>query len=253
MRHMSIALVSAAFLVAGAGAALAGVNVPELNMELAVGSSQWEWRPQGEFVGEKANAIPGVPDNDGLNYAYVGGGTWGGISLDWNITANPDPFVFALIGVTNNTNATQTISLITTLPIAPAITPSSLIGGSTQGGLTADADGGTLATAGPGTWLYRAMIDGVPVGGIADLFGHLTSASAGPFGSGSVGVAQFGAPIPSAPGPAAFSTIGIMHTFTLTPGDRATFTSSFVVAVPSAGALPLLGIAGMLGARRRRA
>lgn len=252
MRQLSIALVSAAALVASAGAALAGVNVPQLNMELAVGSQQWDWRPQGEFVGAKANGS-GIPDNDGLNFAYVGSGAWGGISLDWNITANPDPFVFALIGVTNNTNATQTISLMTTLPIAPAIVPSSLMGGSTQGGLTADGDGGTLSTAGPGTWLYRAMIDGVPVGGIADLFGHPTTATAAAFASGTVGTAQFGSPIPSAPGPAAFSTIGILHTFTLTPGDRATFTSSFVVQVPSAGALPILGIAGLFGTRRRRA
>jgi len=96
------------------------------------------------------------------------------------------------------------------------------------------------------------MIDGAPVGGIADLFADPTSVSVGPFLSGQTGIASFGTPIPSAPGPAAFASIGIEHTFTLTPGDRATFTSSFVVAVPSAGALSVFGVAGLFGARRRR-
>lgn len=252
---MRIARLIACVGLGASAVASAGLSVPALNMALSVGNDSgtdsWNWNPQGEHVGNNAKFPSGLPANDGMNFQYVGAGSWGGLALDWNIVANPDPFVFALIGVTNNTNATQTISLITTLPIAPAITPSSLIGGSTQGGLTADADGGVLASV-PGGFMYRAMIDGVAVGGIADLLGGV-SVPVGPFLSGTTGPASFGNPIPSAPGPAAFTTIGIEHTFTLTPGDRATFTSSFVVVVPSAGALSVFGVAGVFASRRRRA
>ena len=49
-----------------------------------------------------------------------------------------------------------------TLPVSPTITPSSLMGGSVQGGVTSDGTAGTVSSTG-GTAIYTALIDGSPV------------------------------------------------------------------------------------------
>jgi hypothetical protein len=62
-------------------------------------------------------------------------------------------------------------------------------------------------------------------------------------------------PGPSIPGPAALTSIGIEHQFSLTPGDRATFTSFFVVQpapVPEPTSYSLLAIGGLMLLWRRR-
>jgi hypothetical protein len=182
----------------------------------------------------------------------VGNYTWSGATLTWDLSTDPDPFVTNSITVTNNTLNTQTYVLLVTLPIAPA-GPSTLIGGSIQGGLTSDATAGTLSSSGT-TAIYTAYIDGVAV---ATLFDAPTSTSSGAFLSSSLGTADFGTPIPSAAGPAATTDIAIQLKFTLTPGDLASFTSIFVVEPipePTTIGLVSLGLAGLaLAGRRRRA
>jgi hypothetical protein len=182
----------------------------------------------------------------------VGDYTWSGAKLTWNLSTDPDPFVTNIITVQNNTAFTQTYVLLVTLPIAPA-GPSTLIGGSIQGGLTSDASAGTLSSSGT-TAIYTAYIDGVAV---ATLFDAPTSTSSGAFLSSSLGTADFGTPIPSAAGPAATTDIAIQLKFTLTPGDLASFTSIFVVEPipePTTIGLVSLGLAGLaLAGRRRRA
>ena len=170
----------------------------------------------------------------------------------YNITLDSDPFISASVDVVNNTLLTQTYTLIFTLPISPAITSGSRIGGSTQGGLTdANFDGiGTLSTVGPGTALYYGQIDGADV---LPLFPDPNSLSV-PFAGGSASEStSAGLPGPTIPGPNALTSIGIKHEFTLTAGDRATFTSFFVVnAVPEPGSLSLLAVGGLIMAFRRR-
>jgi len=170
-----------------------------------------------------------------------------------DMTLDYDPFLSASVDVANLTGTVQTYTLIFTLPISPSITGGTRMGGSTQGGLTdANNDGiGTLSTTGPGHSLYNGQIDGSDV---LPLFPHLMTMNV-PFAGGSTSAStSAGLPGPTIPGPNALSSIGIKHEFTLTAGDRATFTSFFSVqAVPEPTSLSLLALgAVVLFARRRR-
>jgi hypothetical protein len=212
-----------------------------LDVKLWNGSSMYEWTPAiiSTGSGYTINDVTYHPPGASL-YCY-------NVSLDF------DPFISASVDVVNNTALTQTYTLIFTLPIAPAITTGSLIGGSTQGGLTdANFNGiGTLSTVGPGTALYYGQIDGVDV---LPLFSHLKTINV-PFAGGSASDStSAGLPGPTIPGPNALTSIGIKHQFSLTPGDRATFTSFFVVnPVPEPSSLSLLAIGVLMVLRRRKA
>jgi hypothetical protein len=111
-------------------------------------------------------------------------------------------------------------------PVAP-LGPSTLSGGSLQGGVTDNT--------GDGATLYTDV-------GSAFCQGH------------NVPNAAFGTPIPSLASPAVATSIGIELDFWLTPGDSASFTSNFVVVPilePGTAALFVLGRVA-LGLRRRR-
>jgi len=173
--------------------------------------------------------------------------------LCYNMTMDYDPFISASVDVINNTASIQHYTLIFTLPISPQILTGSRIGGSVQGGLTdANFDSvGTLSTAGPGTALYYGQIDGVDV---LPLFPDVKTINVPFMGGSASDSTSAGLPGPTIPGPNALNSIGIKHEFTLTPGDRATFTSSFIIvaAVPEPGTLSLLAIGGLVFLRRRR-
>jgi hypothetical protein len=98
--------------------------------------------------------------------------------------------------------------------------------------------------------MYTALIDGSPW---QTLYNDPQSFSAAGFGGGTIPYVEFGGPIPSLPGPAVLSTIGIVLDFTLTAGDQASFTSNFVVLVPEPRlALLLVPALLALGLRRSR-
>jgi hypothetical protein len=170
-----------------------------------------------------------------------------------DMTVGFDPFISASVDVVNTTATTQNYTLIFSLPISP-ITGGTRMGGSTQGGLTdANNDGvGTLSTIGAGSALYFGEIDNADV---LSLFPNVTTVNV-PFQGGSASTStSAGLPGPTISGPAsALSTIGIKHTFSLTAGDRATFTSFFrVEPVPEPASLGLLVMGGaVLFWRRRR-
>jgi hypothetical protein len=173
--------------------------------------------------------------------------------LDWDISGQYDPTVNGAFAVTNLLAVPQTFTLNVTVPVPP-IAPSSLMGGSVSGGFT-DANGGGVTFDSSGvTAIYTALIDGASV---ATLLPAPVALSAGPFLSGVVGPADFGTPIPSAPGPALTTDMGIELKFVLSPGDTATLNGVFVVEPvpePSSVILALLGLAcGLFVVRRRRA
>lgn len=226
-----------------ASIAEAGIGAPLLNMELWSG---------GELVWE--TDAEGRSRDDG-SFDFEGADEGSGWSLEYNVNANPDPFVIANTVVTNISAVTQTFQLFVTLPIFPAIPGQSVMGGSIQGGLTANGDGGTLSSA-LGMSIYQAMIDGSVIGSPATLLDDPISISASAFGSNSFTPDAFGdVPfIPSAPGPQALVSIGIMLTFSLTAGDSASFTSIFVVepVIPGPGPMALVAVAGLFSVRRKR-
>lgn len=206
----------------------------------------------GDDIGCVAGSKAGTFDCAGSNVDMVGGA----ITLDnWNMSLDTDPVIQNIIAVSNNTLVTQTYVLSVLLPVVPVL-PSSVIGGSVQGGITSDASAGTLSSNGvTGNAIYTALIDGVSVG---TLLPDPSSISSGAFLSTNFleppNTLSFGNPIPSAPGPAALASIGINLEFTLTPGDSASFTSIFVVeAVPEPGTAILMGVGlATLGYRSRR-
>ena len=166
-----------------------------------------------------------------------------------NFDLDSDPVVTGTTGVTNLFTTTQQITLLFTLPIA-SIPGSTLTGGSFRGTVTDNNGDGATIAAPSGSALYTAQIDGV---NWQQLYGAPNSFAAGSFGSENIPSTSFGSPIPSLPGPAALTSIGIVLDFTLTGNDSASFTSNHVVVTPEpqTGALLGLGLA-FLAIRRRR-
>lgn len=235
----SLPLIAVFFFV---GASAEAEIVPELTVEVGLVASPMNLNPTGIDNGDGTFTYTGSMDTDNWEF-------------DWNMTVDPDPFVDALFAIKNVSGVTQTFVVSVTMPIAPPVLPSSLMGGSAALTVT-DAnftDGATLSTQ-AGTPFYSGEIDGV---GVLSLFDDPYTLSAA-FGSNSDSMSA-GLPGPTIPGPAALNSIGIRHVFTLTPGDSASLTSSFIVVAvpePQSWLLMLVAIGGvgwMFALRRRRA
>ena len=154
-----------------------------------------------------------------------------------------DPSVFFNATWTNNTMSVQTYTFSMTLPTIFGA-PNLIYGATTVGVIDNGMDGATLASA-PGIAVYQAQIDGVTVG---TLFDDPFSLSAAP-----MGVNQIGTTFGWNPSNIAINTsMGIVHTFTLTPGDSASFLSRFDVVVPEPATVALLALGGLAVIRRRR-
>lgn len=191
----------------------------------------------------------------GTDAVWIGGSQ--GLRLDsWNLFVDSDPVVSGTVNFTNLNPVTQQVTLLFTLPIAPAIPGATVIGGSFQGGATDNNGDGVTLSVPTASSFYTALTDGVEVASLYDAGSLPDSFSAGGFLSVNVPSADFGTPIPSLPGPAALSSIGIRLDFNLTGNDSASITSVYVVqpaVVPLPAAGWLLGAAvGVLGMVRRR-
>lgn len=204
-------------------------------------------------VGYYDDEALGCSTQGDISHCAGGGLVMGDLRIDsWNMTFDSDPVVTGTTAVTNlNTLSSVQFTLLFTLPTGP-VGPSTLIGGSVQGGMTDNnGDDATVSTA-VGSSFYAARIDG---GTVQTLYADPQSFSAGgAFLSGNIANVAFGTPIPSQPAGAVVANIGIQLDFILTPSDSASFTSNFVVVAapePPMAALLGLGLAGLVLVTRR--
>lgn len=124
-----------------------------------------QWTLNGFVVLDDLPA--GVPNGAG-GFRYNGGGTSGSVSMTYSLVGSPDPRLSGSFTLENLSLAPVEVVLRVTLPISPALAAGRGLTGSVAVGMTADADGGTLAAL-AGIPFWQGLIDGIAVGGATDL------------------------------------------------------------------------------------
>lgn len=238
-----ISCVSAVLTGVIAFSASADTNtIPNVQVNITVGGQLFQYDPTTMNAWGNPNGTFGFfGQASATNIADTGH------QIGWDLLVNPDPFIIANLVYTNTSGATQVVGVEVVLPIGMAM-PSTLIGGSVSGSVTdGNGNGATLASFAGGS-VYSAIVDGSATA--ASLLTGF-SVSTGNYGSALIGPASFGTPIPSQPYGAINTSMAIRYEFTLTAGDSVSLAGSFV-AVPTPGAVALLGLAGLVARRRRR-
>jgi len=233
----------AAVVLAAAFGMSAGADttvIPNMEINVYIDGDLYQYNPSSQQAWGNPNGTFGFFGSASSNVADSGH------QMSWDMLVNPDPFIIANIVYTNVSSGTQNVTLEFVLPIGMAM-PSTLIGGSVSGSLTdGNGDGATFASLGGGS-AYQALADG----SVAASMLTGVSVNAGVFGSSLIGPESFGTPIPSQSYGAINTDMAIRYEFSLTAGDSVSLAGSFV-AVPAPGALAILGLAGLVGRRRRR-
>lgn len=246
IRGVIARLAFAGAMVLGAAQAYAG---PLISVEIS-GDGQYD-----QYFVESE----GVDNGDGT-FTLTGIGYGENFSCDWEVTVNPDPTITGTFNLTNLSALPQNFALTVTLPVPLGLPAPTVMGGFVGSALNGtqyfdqNLDSDVTLQDVAGTPIYQARIGATTVQSL--LLGTF-NAFGGPGVFGNINQLVWGAPIPSAPGPAipVAGNMNIRTTFNLSAGDRVAIPVNFVVEpVPEPGTLVLLGlsIAAIAGLRSRR-
>ncbi len=248
MKHVTriVAVCGLCAAVSSAGASIALPEGFDLLLDGGDGRSTWS-----------AFANPGsyqtsIRQENGHNIYRI----WGqvaheGFDVGFDVEFDPDPFVSSSFTVINNSGVVSPFTVTVTVPVAPALLAPTTITGSISG-TVGDGDGfldpfgngATVMTQANGRPYYEALVDGA---GVRQLYPAFQQDIAPLALTSDIDTQNFIGEV----GPAVTSTIGIRNAFMLTPGDNASFTSTFVV-VPAPAGIAAAGLIGLAGLRRRR-
>ena len=220
------------------------------NFSVSMGNGDTVWNAAENPSSWSIEQIGGGTGDTPAMYRVTGAATIANnFSIAWTLDLDPDPFVSAFFTVQNLTGNLQPFTITTSLPTIGLGGPTTMFGSTT--GTVGDGDfvqdqfgnGATVRTL-IGAPYYEALVDGV---GVRSLYPDFQQNSA-PLGIvNAIPAINF----TGEAGPALISNIGIRNRFELTPGDNASFTSTFNI-IPTPGAVGLLGVAGLAATRRRR-
>ena len=195
--------------------------------------------------------------NQTVTFAPVSGPAAGLFALDYNINFNPDPLLTGTIGVTNLSGVVQTFTINLSLPVTPALLAPTQYRGNISATVFDRSNNALAALADvSGNGIYAGTIDNAVSLPLLPLFGQDITCSSGALCTASGSDQSTGFPAFLNGGPAVNTKIGTSLVFSLTPGDRATFNTTFEVQaspvpVPAAVWLLSSAVAG-LGIVRRR-
>jgi hypothetical protein len=234
-------IATAACLLASVATSMAAADGPTVTLDVTVDASS-----QSQGLSGTATNLPNVFNYQGS--LLDAGGAW---LLSWDFNASDSTnnsvvkaFTAGNYVIQNLSANTIAVELTVTLPIA--LVGSALYGGSVSGGLTTSGPGFISDNGSP---LWSGKTGGNLIDSMFDNPFNVARADAG---SSSLGFESFGNPIPSAPGPAIGGDISVTLKFLLGANSSASFTSVLVAAVPTPGALALLGLGGLTAFGRRR-
>lgn len=203
------------------------------------GKGEWSWSyGDGERQQDPANPF---------RYMIQDQRQLGGCSVELDMIYDEDPYVNGILVVTNNTAFDNVYTFVFTSPVNPAITPSTLYGGSMSGSYTdSDKDGSILVSTVSPDPLFQGKIDGVDIFPIYSDPYSWTALNI--IGSGDI--LADGDWVDN-PGPAATSSISIEYKFLLSAGDSVSLNGTFEV-IPEPATLSILCLGGLALLRKRK-
>lgn len=249
MNHVK-AIVAVCGLCATASLASASVTLPSgWDLTMSFGDARADWSAAENPETWNATSRPGP--NGSPIYRVIGEAYYDGVEMNFDLEFDQDPFVSSAFTVINNTGVLSPFTVTVTVPIFPPLFAPTTMTGSTSG-TVGDGDGivdqfgngATVMTQANGRPYYEALVDGF---GARQLYPAFQADSAPLNLTSDINTQNFF----NEAGPAVLNTIGIRNAFMLTPGDNASFTSTFII-VPAPAGIAAAGLVGLVGLRRRR-